>query len=143
MTGQYQARDLPRLARLTVLETIAMYQNVRSDLRETSIGARIEGEMSTLWDAAQLFYVSASYPPPDLAGLNRSRAILADVNAAYQQVDSSLRATPRAFSGCCIPLARCLPPAPRDERGLRGDRCRRRHTGPHRRQPHAGPGVAP
>jgi hypothetical protein len=89
-TRQYQPGDLPRLARLTVLETIAMYEGLRSDLRETSIGARIEGEMSQLWDAAELFSISANYPPPDLAGLNRTRAMLADVNAAYLQVDSSL-----------------------------------------------------
>jgi hypothetical protein len=94
VTGQYQPGDLPRLARLTLLETIAMYQNVRSDLRLTSIGARIEGEMSTLWDAAELFTVNASYPPPDLAGLNRSRALLQDVNAAYQQVDATLGQLP-------------------------------------------------
>jgi hypothetical protein len=89
-TQQFQSRDLPWLARLTVLETIAMYQNVRVDLRYTSIGARLEGEMSALWDAAQLFYVNASYPPPDLAGLNRSRALLEDVNAAFQQVNATL-----------------------------------------------------
>jgi hypothetical protein len=89
-TRQYQPGDLPRLARLTVLETIAMYEGLRSDLRETSIGARVEGEMSQLWDAAELFSISANYPPPDLAGLDRTRAMLADVNAAFLQVDSSL-----------------------------------------------------
>ncbi len=51
-TNQYYPRDLPRLARLTVLESIAMYQNVRADLPQTMIGTRIEGEMSVLWDAA-------------------------------------------------------------------------------------------
>ena len=91
VTGQYRPGDLPRLARLTVLESIAMYENLRSDFRGTSTGARIEGEMSELWDAAELFYVSANYPPPNLGGLNRSRALLADVNAAYRQIDSSLR----------------------------------------------------
>ena len=90
MTGQYQPGDLPRLARLTVLESIAMYQNLRVDLRETSLGARLEGEMSQLWDAAEVFSVSANYPPPDLAGLNRSRAMLADINAAFVQVDTTL-----------------------------------------------------
>jgi hypothetical protein len=93
-TQQFQPTDLPWLARLTVLETIAMYQNVRADLRYTSIGARLEGEMSTLWDAAQIFYVNASYPPPDLAGLNRSRALLDDVGAAFRQVDATLGSLP-------------------------------------------------
>ncbi len=90
VTGQYRPEDLPRLARLTVLESIAMYENLRSDFRATSMGARIEGEMSEFWDASELFYVSANYPPPNLGGLNRSRALLADVNAAYRQIDSSL-----------------------------------------------------
>ncbi len=94
MTQQFQSSDLPWLARLTVLETIAMYQNVRVDLRLTSIGARLEGEMSTLWDAAQIFYINVSYPPPDLAGLNRSRALLDDVGAAFRQVDSTLGQLP-------------------------------------------------
>jgi hypothetical protein len=93
-TQQFQPTDLPWLARLTVLETIAMYQNARADLRYTSIGARLEGEMSTLWDAAQLFYVNVSYPPPDLAGLNRSRALLDDVGAAFRQVDATLGSLP-------------------------------------------------
>ncbi len=89
-TRQYEPGDLPRLARLTVLESIAMYQNLRSDLRETSLGARLEGEMSQLWDSAEVFSIGANYPPPDLAGLNRSRAMLADVNAAFRQVDATL-----------------------------------------------------
>ncbi len=111
-TQQFQPGDLPRLARLTVLETIAMYQNLRFDLRGTSIGASIEGEMSTLWDAAELFYVSASYPPPDFAGLNRSRALLADVDAAFRQVDSSLGQLPGLSPGAAFhlrDLSRLLP----------------------------------
>ena len=43
---RYDPRDLPRLARMTVLESIAMYENVRADLPATMIGARSEGEMS-------------------------------------------------------------------------------------------------
>jgi hypothetical protein len=93
-TQQFRPEDLPALARLTLLESIAMYQNVRADLRYTSIGARLEGEMSTLWDASQLFYVNVSYPPPDLAGLNRSRALLEDVGAAFQQVNATLGSLP-------------------------------------------------
>ena len=31
-----------------------MYENMRADLPDTLIGARIEGEMSVLWDAAEL-----------------------------------------------------------------------------------------
>ncbi len=112
VTGQYYRDDLPRLARLTVLESIAMYENLRVDLRETSIGARLEGEMSQLWDAAEVFSVSANYPPPDVAGLNRERALLADVNAAFLQIDSSLGRLPGVSTNAAIHLqdiARLLP----------------------------------
>ena len=112
VTGQYYRDDLPSLARLTLLESIAMYQNLRVDLRETSIGARLEGEMSQLWDAAEVFSVSANYPPPDIAGLNRSRAMLADVNAAFRQIDSSFGRLPGLSTNAAIHLqdiARLLP----------------------------------
>ncbi len=82
-THQYDPRDLPRLARMTVLESIAMYENMRADLPQTMIGARIEGEMSMLWDAAELFYVSTT--PADASSLVRSRPLLADVEAAYER----------------------------------------------------------
>ena len=42
-SGLYQPDDLPRLARLTVLESIAMVAGVRADLPDTSIGSRLEG----------------------------------------------------------------------------------------------------
>jgi hypothetical protein len=94
LTGQYAPGDLPRLARLMVLESIAMYENLRSDLRETMAGARLEGEMTAVWDAAELFAVSTSPPTTDLAGLARSRALLVNVAAAYRQLDATLGQLP-------------------------------------------------
>ena len=111
-TRQYQPGDLPRLARLTVLESIAMYENLRSNLRETSIGARLEGEMSQLWDAAELFSISANYPPPDLAGMSRSRAMLGEVNSAFIQLDSTLGRLTGTLPGASLhfqDIARMLP----------------------------------
>ncbi len=84
--------DLPRLARLTVLESIAMYQNVRSDLPFTIMGARIEGEMTLLWDSAEIFFMSAT--PGDAAGLARARPLLSDVEAAYDRLGATLGAMP-------------------------------------------------
>src|SRR4051794_20538822 len=55
-THRYDWRDLPRLARLTVLESIALYESMLSDLPQSMIGARIEGEMSVLWNSAEFFY---------------------------------------------------------------------------------------
>jgi hypothetical protein len=93
-TGNYEPADLARLSRLTVLESIAMYQNMRSDLRETLIGARLEGEMSALWDAAEFFYVGAGSGPMDFASVTRSRILMADLGDAYRQVNVTLGALP-------------------------------------------------
>jgi hypothetical protein len=109
-THRYNPRDLPRLARLTVLESIAMYENMRADLPQTMIGARIEGEMSLLWDAAEFFYVSAT--PADAASLVRARPLLADVEAAYERLDATLGAMPGLSQRAAFHLqdiARLLP----------------------------------
>jgi hypothetical protein len=97
LTGQYYPADLPRLSRLTVLESIAMYQNMRSDLRMTMIGARLEGEMSALWDTAVQFNVAAGSFPWNVGDAARSRAMLDDVYVAYRDLTSSLGVVP-AFS---------------------------------------------
>jgi hypothetical protein len=94
VTGNYEPADLARLSRLTVLESIAMYQNMRSDLRETMIGARLEGEMSALWDAAEFFYVGAGSVPMDFASVTSSRIQLADLGDAYRRVDVTLGSLP-------------------------------------------------
>jgi hypothetical protein len=52
------------------------------------VGARIEGEMSVLWNASEFFYVSVT--PADAPSLVRSRPLLADVQAAYDRVDTIL-----------------------------------------------------
>jgi hypothetical protein len=87
--NRYDPRDLFRLARLTVLESIAMYENLRADLPAIASGARREGEMSAvLWDAAELFY--AGVTPSDLPSLIRARPLPADVEAAYAQLEATL-----------------------------------------------------
>jgi hypothetical protein len=112
ITGNYEPADLARLSRLTVLESIAMYQNMRSDLRETMIGARLEGEMSALWDAAELFYVGAGSDPMDFASVTRSRILMADLGDAYRQVNVTLGALPGLSPGAAYHLqgiSRLLP----------------------------------
>ncbi len=84
VTQQYNPRDLPRLARMTVLESIAMYEDMRVNLRQTMMGAGLEGEMSMLWDSAELFYDAAT--PGDATSLERARPLLADVEAAYDRL---------------------------------------------------------
>jgi hypothetical protein len=109
-TQQYNPRDLPRLARMTLLETIAMYENLRADLPMTMAGARIEGEMSQLWDAAELFSVGVT--PADASSLLRSRPMLADVEAAYARLDATLGSMPGVSPRAALHLrdiARLLP----------------------------------
>jgi hypothetical protein len=101
-TQKYDPRDLPRLARLTVLESIAMYENLRADLRQTMMGARLEGEMSLLWDSAELFYVSVT--PEDATSLARARPLLADVEAAYDRLGATLGAMPAISQGAAFHL---------------------------------------
>jgi hypothetical protein len=109
-THRYDPRDLFRLSRMTVLESIAMYENMRADLPETMFGAQREGEMSRLWDAAELFYVSVT--PSDVPSLLRSRPLLGDVEAAYRRLDATLGAMPGASPQAALHLrniARLLP----------------------------------
>ncbi len=89
---RYNPRDLPWLARMTVLESIAMYEAVRADLPDTLTGRRIEGEMSILWDSAQVLYQSVNYGDP--VSLVRARPMLGAVETAFLQLDSDLGAMP-------------------------------------------------
>lgn len=107
---RYSPRDLPWLARMTVLESIAMYEAVRADLPDTLTGRRIEGEMSILWDSAQLLYQSTNYGDP--VSLVRARPMLGAVEAAYLRLDSDLGAMPAVSQVAAFHLrdiARVLP----------------------------------
>jgi hypothetical protein len=109
-THRYDWRDLPRLARMTVLESIALYESMLSDLPQTMTGARIEGEMSVLWNSAEFFYVSLA--PADAPSLVRSRPLLSDVEEAYGRVDAILRSLPGISQRAALhlnDLARLLP----------------------------------
>jgi hypothetical protein len=107
---RYDPRDLFRLARMTVLESIAMYENLRTELPGTMYGAGREGEMSTLWDSAEVFYLSVT--PSDLPSLGRSRPLLADVEAAYGRLEATLGTIPGVAPRTALHLqnvARLLP----------------------------------
>ena len=120
--------DLPRLARLTVLESIAMYQNVRSDLPFTMMGARIEGEMTLLWDSAEIFFMSAMLG--DAAGLARARPLLSDVEAAYDRLGATLGAMPGSAPCAALPPPGHRQPPAGHERPDRRDGIRPRRAGP-------------
>ncbi len=100
---RYDPRDLPWLARMTVLESIAMYQSVRSDLPDSLIGARIEGEMSILWDSAQVFYLSASY--------GDATSLVRDSAAARRRPGRLRPARPEPGRDAGVLAARRVPPS--------------------------------
>jgi hypothetical protein len=91
-THRYDRQDLPRLARMTVLESIALYESMVNDFPSLMVGAGIEGEMSVLWNSAEYFYVAVT--PADVPSLVRSRPLLGDVEAAYARVDAILGGMP-------------------------------------------------
>ena len=98
-TGQYQPDDLPILARLAVLDSIAMMSNVRTDLRDTPAGSRLEGEIAAFWDSAQVLYEDFSSAPLDLTTLSRHQADSVDVLAAFRRLESTLGEFPEVSNG--------------------------------------------
>ncbi len=101
-TGEYLPDDLPRLARLAVLESISMLVNVRADLRDGITGNQLEEEITALWNDSQAFYEFVTTSPnDDAASVARASELLAFVDADYRQVQGSFGALPavsdRAF----------------------------------------------
>ncbi len=93
-TGQYQPSDLPLLARLTVLQSIATLVNVQTDLFYTVVGDRLDAEVTTLWNAAENFYEIVSTAPLDMETLATAQRAFVDLAAAHQDVNSTLGALP-------------------------------------------------
>jgi len=92
--GQSQPDDLPRLARMTVLESIWILSNVQNDLRDTSAGVRVEQQIATFWDAAQVLSEDISSSPLDMTTLSRAQAESGDMVAAYRQMEATLGELP-------------------------------------------------
>jgi hypothetical protein len=93
-TGQFQPDDLPNLARLVVLESIAMLVDVRTDLADTPIGNRLGPDITELSEASEVFYESISAPPQDLADTARSLEFYGAVEDNFRRVESTLRELP-------------------------------------------------
>jgi len=90
VTGEYQPEDLARLARLTVLESIATLVNIRDDLQDSPMGSMLEREATSLWDASQIFSETVSSAPLDLTTLSRAQSEFVDVGTAYRQLEATL-----------------------------------------------------
>ena len=88
--GQYDPDDLGTLSHLTVLESIAMLADIQTDMPNSVTGFRLEGEIRQLWDAAAVFEENVSAIPLDTRTLIRIQPLYADLQAAYQDVESTL-----------------------------------------------------
>jgi hypothetical protein len=88
--GQYNPRDLGTLSHLTVLESIAMLADIQADMPNSVIGVRLEGEIRQLWDTAAVFEESVSATPLDMKTLIRVQPLYNDLQAASQEVESTL-----------------------------------------------------
>jgi hypothetical protein len=88
--GQFEPDDLPKLARLAALESIAMFVDVRTDLDGTLIGERLGPEVATLYQASELFYETASSLQDDPEHMFRLGVLYEDVVAVHRHVESTL-----------------------------------------------------
>jgi hypothetical protein len=93
MGGQYNPGDLSTLSHLMVLESIAMLADIQADMPNTVTGVRLEGEIRQLWDAAATFQESVSATPIDMKTLTRVQPLYDDLQAAYEEVESTLVGT--------------------------------------------------
>ncbi len=93
MGGQYNPQDLGTLAHLTVLESIAALADIQADMQTSVLGVRLEGELRQLWDAAAAFEESVSAAPIDARTLIRIQPLYNEMQAAYQEVESTLSAS--------------------------------------------------
>jgi hypothetical protein len=91
--GQYSPRDLGTLSHLTVLESIAMLADIQVDMPNSVIGVRLESEIRQLWDAAAVFEESVSATALDMKTLMRVQPLYNDLQAAYEDVESTLAGT--------------------------------------------------
>ncbi len=94
-TGEYLPDDLPRLARLAVLNSISMLVNVRADLPDSILGGQLDQDITALWDDSQTFYdyVNSSLLDDD-ESLERAAVLLAAVDAGHRRVQSTLGVFP-------------------------------------------------
>jgi hypothetical protein len=88
-TGQFQPDDLPNLARLVVLESIAMLVDVRTDLADTPFGNRLGADITDLSETSEMFYESIS-SPQDLADTPHSLELYESVQENFRHVELAL-----------------------------------------------------
>ena len=93
-TGQFQPDDVPRLARLVVLNSMAMLVDVRADLNQTTIGNDLGADIIDLSEASELYYESVSATSLDSPDIARALQLYEAVEQSYRRVDSTLGELP-------------------------------------------------
>ena len=138
-TRQYEPGDLRAWRQLTVLESIAMYRNLRSDLRETSLGARIEGEIEPVVGCGRAVLRQCQLSATGSRGAESHAGDAGRRQCGLPASRFVTRADLRVFARRRDPFAGYRPASAGDERLVRGGGCRGRGAaGPRPRRPRGG-----
>jgi hypothetical protein len=92
--GQLQPGDLDRLARLTVLRSISMLVNVRTDAPNSIIGSQLDQQITSLWDSSEAFYEVVSFSPLDPVSWEQAQYWLGMMDTMTVQIQGSLGELP-------------------------------------------------
>jgi hypothetical protein len=93
-TEQLTQADLPNLSRIVVLESIAMFSNVTSELYEIREDNRLQNLIRDLWYAADQFNAAVSLYPTVAERVAAGRLTFPDLAAAFDQIRGTLGRMP-------------------------------------------------
>jgi hypothetical protein len=93
-TEQLTQADLPNLSRIVVLESIAMFSNVTSELYEIREDNRLQNLIRVLWYAADQFNAAVSLYPTLTEGVAAGRLTFPDVATAFDEIRGTLGRMP-------------------------------------------------
>ncbi len=93
-TEQLTQADLPNLSRIVVLESIAMFSNVTSELYEIRENSGLQNLIRDLWYAADQFNAAVSLYPTNAERVAAGRLTFPDVAAAFDQIRGTLGRMP-------------------------------------------------
>jgi hypothetical protein len=98
-TDQLSQADLPNLARLIVLAATSMFARANAELYESPAGVRLLGQITDLWNWADLFAAAVSSDPLATQPIEAGRLIFPDVEAAFGQIREVLGRLPGPAPG--------------------------------------------
>jgi hypothetical protein len=114
LSGQLEPGDLPRLARLAVLNSISMLVNVRTDLPNSPMGYQLDQELTSLWNSSEAFYEVVSESSLDVESVAQAQYWLEAVVASQRSLEASLGELPglspraagnlQSFSRLLVPI---------------------------------------